>query len=106
MNPLETLLEKHCAPECNRNDWVRAALICGALGMNCNERSKRKIRQLAAESGGRIISGNRGYKLTKYATPEEICAAMARIRHQTIEMNHRLFEIAFAAKTAGKEINQ
>lgn len=48
-------------------DW-RTARDLGALA----EKDRRKLRQIAEASEGRIISGQQGYKLAGEATPEEI----------------------------------
>lgn len=52
------------------NDWQRAA----ELGAR-NERDKRNLRAIAEASEGQIISGQKGYKLTLEATPEDLNAA-------------------------------
>lgn len=50
--------------------WRTAAQLTTAIGL-----SDRKLRALAADSQGRIISGQRGYCLISEATPEEIAHA-------------------------------
>lgn len=55
--------------------------------------TERKIRALANASEGRIISGQRGYRLTREATIEEVRQASTWLRHQAEEMRRRALEI-------------
>jgi hypothetical protein len=50
---------------------------------------ERIIRLLAASSDGAIISGQRGYKLTRQATPEEMRHATAWMESQAKQMAER-----------------
>lgn len=54
----------------------------------------RALRNLANASEGQIISGNRGYKLTRLATLEEISECTDRIRSQADRMIARSLEIS------------
>lgn len=54
--------------------------------------SDRRIRALASASRGRIIPGQRGYKLTLEASPEEI-NAVAWLKNQGEEMTQRYIDI-------------
>lgn len=67
--------------------WVSARALEEA---DCNDRT---IRALANASGGRIISGQNGYKATACATCEEIAHAASWLEHQAREMTHRASEI-------------
>ena len=49
----------------------------------------RVLRLLASESGGRILGGVRGYKLTERATREEMQHVVARHRSQARQMQAR-----------------
>lgn len=49
----------------------------------------RALRALAAASGGKIISGNHGYKHTRHATPEEFHEFYGRMTTQAREMHAR-----------------
>lgn len=49
----------------------------------------RTIRALAASSDGQILSGQRGYKLTRQATPEELHHATHWLESQAREMSNR-----------------
>jgi hypothetical protein len=60
-----------------QRDWLTAAEIDLQTGW-----SDRKCRALAAASEGRIISGNRGYKHTAHATPEEFQEFYGRMTEQ------------------------
>lgn len=55
--------------------------------------NERRLRAVANASGGRVISGQRGYKLTRLATIEEVQHAAAWLRHQAHEMQRRAMEI-------------
>ena len=66
-------------------DWTLASDIPGF--------SDRKLRTLANASSGKIISGNRGYKLTRNATIQEIDECTSRLRSQADRMNQRVIEI-------------
>lgn len=68
-------------------DWQTAR----DLGAD-KESDKRRLRAIANASGGRIISGQKGYKLTLEATPDEI-AATHWLKAQAAEMEHRWIEI-------------
>lgn len=57
-------------------DWTTAAELCAELGWvpaggRASENDKRKIRALADGSGGKVIGGQRGYKLVRAMTGEE-----------------------------------
>lgn len=56
--------------------------------------SDRHIRAIASESGGRIVSGQHGYKLTLECTPEEVHHATAWLRSQARVMTDRAIAIA------------
>jgi len=70
----------------NAGDWMRAKDFPAMW----NERS---LRAAASESEGRIISGQRGYKLTRLATPDEKHRSVSWLRHQAQTMNKRAIEI-------------
>lgn len=66
-----------------QDDWQTAKQITKALGL-----SDRIIRNLASQSGGKIISGPGcpGYKHIDRATREEVAGAIARMDHQARAM--------------------
>jgi hypothetical protein len=64
--------------------WMTAEII-GLL----TTWSDRKCRTLAAASGGRIISGNHGYKHTAHISPKEFSEFYGRMVGQGKEMIHR-----------------
>ena len=71
-------------------DWITAKeiyLINGWTDRNC--------RELAHHSGGRIISGQKGYRATSCATVEERAHATAWLRSQAHKMDVRAMEIEF-----------
>lgn len=53
----------------------------------------RTIRGLANASDGQIISGQKGYKLTRESTLEEIRHAANWLKHQAAEMQRRAIAI-------------
>jgi hypothetical protein len=55
--------------------------------------SVRAIRDAASHSGGEIISGQRGLKLTVCSTVDEVSDATGRFRSQIKEMTRRVVEI-------------
>jgi hypothetical protein len=68
-------------------DWVTAGELCVKLGFHPTDTNKRKLRNLANASAGKIISGQKGYKHIRHATPEEITHAANWLRHQAKEMD-------------------
>lgn len=78
--------------------WVNARDISRSLGL-----SDRQIRNLAAASGGIVVSspGSPGYKHVRHCDPEEINAITGRLEHQAKLMGNRALEIrrAFAEAT-------
>jgi hypothetical protein len=71
-----------------RRRWLTAARLTEATGFN-----DRKLRALAADSGGRIISGQKGYCLTTEATNEEIHHAASWLESQARVMTQRAISI-------------
>lgn len=57
-----------------------------------NERDKRNLRAIAEASEGQIISGQKGYKLTLEATPEDLNAA-GWLKSQGDKMRRRWLQI-------------
>ena len=68
--------------------WVKGNALQVYLGLN-----ERKIRQLAELSDGRIITGNKGYKLIGNATIEEIGECTGRLKSQARQMLRRAIRI-------------
>lgn len=62
--------------------WLTAAQIVTALGLPEGESGKRQVRAAAEASGGELISGQDGYKLTAEATPDELHHASAWLESQ------------------------
>lgn len=69
--------------------WVTAA----ALPFISRFDDDRLIRALAEASSGRIISGQKGYRLTREATDDEADRAESWLRHQAGRMIARAIEI-------------
>jgi hypothetical protein len=66
------------------------------------ESEKRQLRAIAEASEGQIISGQKGYKLTLEATPDEV-AGTQWLKNQGRKMVHRWIEIqrVYHAAAAG-----
>ena len=68
--------------------WFPSRVIQRQLGITA-----RDMRFIASMSGGRIISGQKGYKAAVNADKEELQQCVYRLRHQANEMMHRANEI-------------
>jgi hypothetical protein len=77
--------------------WLKAGQIAKVTGWN-----DRKVRELADFSGGRVISGDQGYKMTRFASVEEIDHAEARLLSQARKMTERATEIRRARNAGGQ----
>ena len=76
-------------------EWLRGKSWCKAKEIShafpgWNE---RKVRMVASESSGRILSGQAGYKLTLECTPEEVHHATHWLRSQAKLMTQRSIDI-------------
>jgi hypothetical protein len=69
-------------------DWLTAAALGRLTGF-----SDRTLRSIANESDGAIISGQRGYKSTRYATIDEINHASNWLVSQAKKMERRAIAI-------------
>ena len=67
--------------------WVTRAVLAAELGV-----SVRVLRDAASESGGAVLSGNEGMKLTSEATQEEVEDCCGRFRSQVSAMTKRIVE--------------
>lgn len=74
-------------------DWLTAAQLLVKLGEAPSETNKRKLRELANASAGKIISGQKGYRHIRHASPEEITHAANWLEHQAKQMAERALEI-------------
>jgi hypothetical protein len=79
-----------------RGAWVKGRDICALMATN-----ERVLRQIADRSQGRVISGQHGYKLTKFATTEEIDHAERWLLSQGHKMIDRAREIRIARNRSG-----
>ena len=75
-----------------RRGWLKAAEIERLTGW-----SDRIIRELAASSGGRILSGQRGYRHLSHASVEEIDHAANWLESQAAHMQERAIALRRAA---------
>ena len=78
--------------ELRDRDWAAAAELLSGWGLPVTEQAKRRLRALAAASGGRICSGDRGYKWTMAMTAEEFGNFDRRMASQEAEMKRRRVE--------------
>jgi hypothetical protein len=62
--------------------WVFASTISSKLQLGTGEAGKRIVRELASQSGGRIISGQRGYCYVQRASIEEVEHSSANLVSQ------------------------
>jgi hypothetical protein len=81
-------------------DWMTAADILRSLGRPDTETDRRWVRKMAEDSGGDIISGQRGYRHTNTATIDEKCHAGNWLISQGNKMRERGLTILRAAHTA------
>ena len=63
------------------------------LGMSVPGLDERTVRAIAERSEGRIIGGDRGYRLIQHATVSEIDHVEKRLRSQARRMLRRVIEI-------------
>lgn len=75
-------------------DWATAEQLLIGLALPVTEASKRRIRKIASDSGGRIGSGQRGYKLVAEMTAEEYGHCDRWMAHQEAEMQRRRLEMS------------
>lgn len=71
--------------------WVKGSVLSTRL-----HTSDRVIRMCADKSNGRVISGQLGYKLTRFATSDEIDHAERWLLSQAQKMTDRAREIRIA----------
>ncbi len=74
-------------------DWLTAAQCLAALNLPVTEANKRLTRAWAEASDGDIISGQRGYRHARKATPDEIAHAANWLDHQGDRMKLRAHKI-------------
>lgn len=63
--------------------WIKARELSARFGI-----PSRLIRAVAEETGD-VISGQRGYKLARHATPKEIEAAIADLESRVLHLSAR-----------------
>jgi len=69
--------------------WKTAEEILTAIGQPVHDSTKRRLRMLAAGSGGRIAGGQSGYKLVSLMTAEEYRQFESWMSSQEGEMKRR-----------------
>ena len=92
--PSEDLSEAFVAALAGKG-WVTARQLRDATGID-----DRVLRMCAEASEGRVISGQKGYKLTAEATPGEIHHACAWLLSQAQRMTDRARQIRVAQHRA------
>jgi hypothetical protein len=73
--------------------WLTAAQLLLKIGDTPTESNKRKLRELASASNGKIISGQKGYRHIRHADVDEILHARNWLIHQAKAMSDRASEI-------------
>ncbi|HUS37327.1 MAG TPA: hypothetical protein VM680_18415 [Verrucomicrobiae bacterium] len=73
----------------DQKGWITAAQLLVTAWWPITEENKRLLRDLASQSDGQIISGQRGYRHIRHATLEEIDHAANWLQHQAVEMDNR-----------------
>ena len=73
----------------NAADWLKARDLTPLTGFD-----DRKLRAIAHSSRGAIISGHKGYRLTRHATIEEIDRCRSILLSQASAMTDRALQIA------------
>lgn len=68
--------------------WHQGKSLVRQLGTN-----ERVIRQIAHESGGKVLSGDKGYRLTACASIQELDHAERRLRSQARAMLRRSIQL-------------
>jgi hypothetical protein len=68
--------------------WVSSRALCQEL-----HTKPRTVREAAHKSCGEVISGQRGYRLTRESTVEDVSAFSSRMYSQAREMRHRALEV-------------
>lgn len=79
-------------------DWMTAKALHAETGTD-----DRKLRAIANQSKGAIISGQKGYRLTAKASITEVAHASAWLRHPGVEMIERSVEIERFYHKRGKQ---
>ena len=96
------LFEKRKAPKADANEihlGILARALAGGGWLNAMKLkvltglSDRQLRAAANASDGQIISGQKGYRLTREATLEEIDHAAHWLSHQAQAMHRRSIAI-------------
>jgi len=77
--------------------WHKGRELCALLGTD-----ERTIRKIADQSRGSVISSDRGYKLTAFATVEEVDHAERRLLSQARKMTERATEIRRCRNQGGR----
>ncbi len=77
----------------SHGEWESARSLSGATGLD-----DRQLRAARQASGGRVISGQKGYRLTERATLEEIAHAKAAWRSQARHMIRATIEVERVAR--------
>lgn len=73
----------------DQKDWITAAQLLATAWWPITEENKRLLRDLASQSDGQIISGQRGYRHIRHATIAEIEHAANWLQHQAVAMDTR-----------------
>lgn len=70
--------------------WVLAADLLREMNLPVSEGNKRKLREVANQSGGQIASGQDGYKLVRDMTADEYNHFRNWMKRQADQMTARI----------------
>lgn len=74
-------------------EWHTADSVLKSIGQPVHDSTKRRLRNLAAGSAGRIAGGQNGYKLVARMTAEEYGRVESWMASQEREMKTRRLEM-------------
>lgn len=84
--------------------WQSAEHLAAMLFSDPSETGKRKVRQLAADTNGRVAGGEEGYKLTIHLDKDEMLAIRGRLHNQAEAMSRKARELLEVWMEANKEL--
>lgn len=74
----------------NLKRWTPGKTVLLRCHIKPTEHNLRELRRMAEDSAGRVISGDDGYRATKYATAEDVIRFRFRLEHQARMMTDRV----------------
>lgn len=74
----------------NLRRWTHGKHVLMRCNIKPTEHNLRKLRRMAEQSDGEVLSGDGGYRATRHATPEDIRHFQDRLMHQAETMIKRV----------------